>query len=214
MGPQKNPLGPEEHLSEIRMTQCLRAPRSTTTEDTAVTMADDPIKDADPRRQVSEEQDRARALANVMRDQSERADAALETELRRQKRTRTRRSALIVVWVGMAYVWFGTPAWLTVTPPPAQTIGEEAQSLRLNVFLQTQQIEAYRMTRGRLPYVLEEAGPPFQGMEYRRRDSRSYDLSGASSRVHMRYGSEIPPLDFVGEAADLLQDVPAEGGDD
>jgi hypothetical protein len=196
------------------MTQCLRAPRSTKTEDTAVNMVDNPTDDADPRRQVSEEQDRARALAAVMRDQSERADTALEGELRRQRRARTRRSALIVVWVGVAYVWFGTPPWLTVNPPPAQTIGEEAQALRLNVFLQSQQIEAYRVTRGRLPYVLEEAGPPFQGMEYRRRDSRSYDLNGASNRVHLRYGSETPALDFVGESVDLLEPVPVGGGDD
>ena len=177
-------------------------------------MVDHPTDDADPRREVSPEHDRARALAAVMRDQSERADAALDAEVRGQKRARMRRSALIAVWVGVAYVWLGTPSWLTIAPPPEQTIGEEAQSLRLNVFLQTQQIEAYRITRGRLPYVLEEAGPPFQGMEYRRRDSRSYDLSGASNRVHLQYGSETPPLDFVGEAADLVQDVPTEGGDD
>jgi len=177
-------------------------------------MVDHPTDDADPRRQVSEELDRARALAAVMRDQSERADAALEGELRRQRRTRTRRSALIVVWVGMAYVWLGTPSWLTVPPPPDQTIGEEARALRLNVFLQSQQIEAYRITRGRLPYVLEEAGPPFQGMEYRRRDSRSYDLNGASSRVHLRYGSETPALDFVGQSAELLGEAPVEGGDE
>lgn len=59
------------------------------------------------------------------------------------------------------------PSWLTVEPPPAQPIVEEAQALCPNVFLQTRQIEAYRITRGRLPYVLEEAGPPFQGMGYR-----------------------------------------------
>ena len=190
------------------------APRNTTTEDTAVTMVDHPAEDANPRRQVSEEHDRARALAAVMRDQSERADAALDDELRRQRRARTRRSALIVVWVGMAYLWFGTPSWLTVAPSPDQTIGEEAQALRLNVFLQTQQIEAYRIARGRLPYVLEEASPPFQGMEYRRRDSRSFDLKGASSRVHLRYESETPALDFVEESADPLDEVPVEGGDD
>ena len=169
--------------------------------------------DADPKREVSEEHDRARALAAVMRDQSDRADAAFDAEMRRQRRARIRRSALIVVWVGMAYVWVGTPSWLTVAPPPTPTIREEAQSLRLNVFLQTQQIEAYRIARGRLPYVLEEAGPPFQGMEYRRRDSRSYDLTGASTRVHLRYGSEIPAMDFVGDAAGLL-DQPLVEGDD
>lgn len=176
-------------------------------------MIGDPENDGDLRRQVSEEHDRARALAAVMRDQTERAEAALEGELRRQKRARARRGALVVVWVGVAYIWLGTPAWLTVEAPPEQSIVEEAQALRLNVFLQTQKIEAYRISRGRLPYVLEEAGPPFQGMEYRRRDSRTYDLNGASSRVHVRYDSETSPLEFVGTAADLLGQTPVGGGD-
>lgn len=170
-------------------------------------MIDQPPEDVDPQRQVSAEAERARALAAVMRDQAERADAARDVEVRRHKRSRMRRGALIAVWAGVAYIWLGSPRWLTVEPPPQPTIGQEAQSLRLNVFLQTQQIEAYRTVRGRLPYVLEEAGPPFMGMEYRRRDSRSYELSGISSRVHVRYTSEQPPLDFVGSAARMLDEV-------
>jgi hypothetical protein len=171
-----------------------------------------PDSDDDSIHEVSEEHDRARALAAVMRDQTERAEAAAAAEARRHARARRRRGALVVVWIGVAYVWLATPSWLTVEPPPRQTITEEAQALRLNVFLQTQQIEAYRQAQGRLPYVLEEAGPPFVGMEYRRRDSRSYDLSGASRRVHVRYRSEIPALDFVGAAARLLEPPRDEDG--
>ena len=114
------------------------------------------------------------------------------------------------MWAAVAYVWLGSPSWLRVDPPPQPTIGQEAQALRLNVFLQSQQIEAYRAASGRLPYVLEEAGPPFMGMEYRRRDSRSYEVSGVSTRVHIRYTSEQEPLDFVGEAADVLDETPVD----
>jgi len=177
-------------------------------------MIDQPPEGADPRRNVSEELERARALTAVMRDQVERADAVRDSEERRYRRSRLRRGVLVVLWTGIAYVWLGTPSWLTVEPPPAQSIVEEAQALRLNVFLQTQQIEAYRITRGRLPYVLEEAGPPFQGMEYRRRDSRTYEVSGASHRVHVRYESDSSPLDFVGQAADLLEESPPGERDD
>ncbi len=176
-------------------------------------MIDESPEGVDARGGVSEEQERARALTAVLRDQEERVEAARQAEARHYQRSRVRRGALAVLWVGVAYVWLGTPSWLTVEPPPVQPIVEEAQALRLNVFLQTQQIEAYRISRGRLPYVLEEAGPPFQGMEYRRLDSRSYDLSGASRRVHVRYQSDTPALDFVGQAADLLEEGRAGGVD-
>jgi hypothetical protein len=84
----------------------------------------------------------------------------------------------------------------------------------LNVFLQTQAIEAYRLERGRLPFVLQEAGPPFYGMEYRRFDSRSYEVQGRSDRVILRYHSDQPPMEFVGDASNLLVaagDEPPQG---
>lgn len=167
-------------------------------------MTDQPPKPVDSARYVSEEQVRARALADVLRDQEERVETARLAEERRQQVARKRRGALIAAWVGIAYVWLATPSWLRVEPPPEPTVAQEARSLRLHVFLQSQAIEAYRLQRGRLPYVLQEAGPPFRGLEYRRFDSQSYELQGRGRRVILRYHSEQPALDFVGEAADLL----------
>ncbi|MDP2955259.1 MAG: hypothetical protein Q8N53_02460 [Longimicrobiales bacterium] len=172
-------------------------------------MTDQPPKPVDPVRYVSEEQVRARALADVLRDQAERVETARLAVERLQERARKRRGVLIAAWVGIAYVWLATPSWLRVEPPPEPTVAQEARSLRLHVFLQSQAIEAYRLQRGRLPYVLQEAGPPFRGLEYRRFDSRSYELQGRGRRVILRYHSEQPALDFVGEAADVLS-----GGDE
>lgn len=167
-------------------------------------MTDQPPKPVDPARYVSDEHVRARALAEVLRDQVERAEAARDAEERRGKHTRIRRGVLVGAWVLAAYVWLASPSWLRVEPPPMPTVAVEAQSLRLNVFLQTQAIEAYRSERGRLPFVLQEAGPPFRGMEYRRFDSRSYQLQGRSDRVILRYHSDQPPMEFVAGAAGLL----------
>jgi hypothetical protein len=167
-------------------------------------MVDQPPEPVDPVRYVSEEQERARVLAEVLRDHALRADVARHTEGRRERRRRVRRGVLVVTWMAVAYVWIATPSWLRVEAPPEATVAEEARSLRVNVFLQTQAIEAYRMERGRLPYVLQEAGPPFRGMEYWRRDSRSYDLQGRSDRVILRYTSQESPFSFVGTAADFL----------
>jgi hypothetical protein len=158
----------------------------------------------DPAHRVSEADERARALTAVLRDQAMRADAARESVARRRRRGRLRRGALVVAWVAMAYVWLASPSWTRIEPPPEQSLASEAQSLRLDVFLQSQAIEAYRLTRGKLPDVLQQAGPPFPGMDYRLKDSRSYELEGRSSRVRLRYESERSPLDFVGSAADIF----------
>lgn len=167
-------------------------------------MVDLPPDELDPEHRVSEESERARALTAVLRDQALRAETAREAETRRHRRRRVRRGAVVVAWVAMAYVWLASPSWTRVEPPPEQSIASEARSLRLNVFLESQAVESYRLKRGRLPDVLQEAGPPFRGMEYRLKDSRSYEIQGKSSRVRLRYESEQPPLDFVGSAADLL----------
>ena len=167
-------------------------------------MVDLPPDGLDPTRRVSEEAERARALTAVLRDQAVRADAQRDAAARRHRRKRFRRGALVVAWAAMGYIWLVSPSWTRVGPPPQQGIADEARSLRLNVFLQSQAVESYRLRRGKLPDVLQEAGPPFPGMDYRRKDSRSYEIQGRSDRIRLRYESEEEPLDFVGSAADLL----------
>jgi hypothetical protein len=165
-----------------------------------------------PKPYVSEGDERARALAAVMRDQEGRADAELVADARRQRRTRWRRRSLVALWLVIAYVWVGSPSWLSIEPPPEPTFSQEAQALRLAMFFQSQAIEAYRLERGRLPYVLQEAGPPFPGMEYRRKDSRSYELLGTSDRLRLDYQSEQDPLDWVGAAASLVVATSGDAG--
>lgn len=167
-------------------------------------MSDQPPQPVGQARYVSEEQVRARALAEVLREQDARTQAHLEAEARRAHTTRIRRGALIVTWTVVTWIWVASPSWLRVPSPPRPTVAAEAEALRLHVFLQSQAIEAYRERSGRLPYVLQEAGPPFRGLEYRRHDSRTYELQGRSERVLLRYHSEQPALDFVGEAANRL----------
>ncbi len=177
-----------------------------------IDMVDRPSDDLDPTFRVSEEAERARALTAVLRDQAVRAESQRDAYARRQRRRRVRKGVLVVSWLAMAYVWLAAPSWTRVRPAPEQSIADEAQSLRLNVFLQSQAVEAYQLRRGRLPDVLEEAGPPFPGMDYRRKDSRSYEIRGRSDRVRLRYESEEAPLDFVGSAADLLGSYPPRPG--
>lgn len=157
------------------------------------------------REEMSQEHERARALAAVLRDQEERAQAAREAEAHRLRRERIRRGVLLGTWIAVAYIWIGSPSWLREPPPPQPSVLDEVRALRVDLFLQSQKIEAYRKDHGRLPWVLPEAGPPFPGLVYRRKDSRSYELEGRTERVRLRYESESPPLDFVGSAAAMLE---------
>lgn len=162
-------------------------------------------------REVSDENGRAQAVSAFLRDQDERRKKALKRAARRRRIRRARRIAVGATWIGVAYIWVGTPGWLTVEPPPVPTVADESNALRFNLYLQSQRVEAYRAERGRLPYVLDEAGPRFRGMEYRRRDNSQYQITGRTDRVELQYYSRQSPLAFVGEAASLAEDPHPRG---
>ena len=64
---------------------------------------------------------------------------------------------------------------------------EEEAGLRLATYGQAQQVEAFRLNRGRLPDVLRETGEPLPGMSYQRMDARTYRLSGVTERVSVSW---------------------------
>ncbi len=173
-----------------------------------VDTADDVV---DPTLRVSEEGERARALAAVLRDQAERVEQAREADERRRRRKRVRRVAAVVLWIAAAWIWLLPPSWTRVQAPEPPPLAEEAAALRLRVYLQIQAIEAYRHEHGHLPDVLPAAGPPFPGVAYERRDSHAYTLSGRSPRVLIRYRSEEPPSTFGRGAVGVIAAPGPEG---
>ena len=64
---------------------------------------------------------------------------------------------------------------------------EEEAGLRLATYVQAQQVEAFRQTRGHLTDVLRETGEPLPGMTYQRMDARTYRLRGATERVSVSW---------------------------
>ncbi len=170
------------------------------------------IDDVDPTLRVSEERERARALAAVLRDQSERADTAREADERRRRRGRLRKGVTIGLWVAAAWIWLLPPAWTRISAPEPPPLASEAQAVRFRVYLQIEAIEAYRTEHGRLPGVLPEAGPPFEGVEYVRLDSHDYVLSGRSRRVLVRYRSQEPASTFAAGVAGLILPPSTNGG--
>lgn len=175
-------------------------------------MVDHADDDVDPTLRVSEEHERARALAAVLRDQEEKVHLAREAEERRRRRAGVRKGVTVALWLAAAWVWLLPPAWTQVQPPEPAPLEDEAQALRLQVYLQIEAIEAFRNARGHLPDVLPQAGPPFRGVEYARRDSRDYDLSGRTRRVLVRYRSEEPAAAFGRGAAGVIVPPATAGG--
>ena len=153
-------------------------------------------------RRVSDAQERARALAEVLRHQEEQAQAAREAEERRVRRTRVRRGLVTGAWAMAAYVWISSPSWTRVAPPPPPPVAEDGRALQVNLFLQAQQIRAFQEAQDRLPWVLQETGPPLPGIEYRRLDNQHYELEARSRRAHLVWSN-------AEGVEGLLQEVPA-----
>ncbi len=130
---------------------------------------------------ISEEKDRLRALDDVLRDQALREVLRDGAYRRPRASPHARVAATILAMTAFA-------AWVVPVPglrpdipfpiPPA----DEQSGLRFATYVQAQQIEAFRQTRGRLPDVLQETGEPLPGMTYELLDARTYRLGGATER--------------------------------
>ena len=172
--------------------------------------------------EVSQASERDSALAAVLRHETEKA----EVEARARK-VRVRRQGLglrhIALSLAMAtsmWIWIWPPGVLRITPPGPPAVEEEESTLRLVMYFQAQKIEQYRVDTGRVPRVLDDAGPTFRGMEYIRltnRDyrilgrTRAYDRDGRPVIIALTYSS-VEPLDvFVGTGASVLDPLVFNG---
>ena len=114
------------------------------------------------------------AVVDILRKQADQA----AVEARPAPPRRDHRPVLLLV-----LTVFSGALWLTDLPffhtadgapldPAARTANE-----RFSLFLQSQRIEQFRVTHGRLPATLEEAGDPFQGVRYQPFPGGSYRVS-------------------------------------
>ena len=136
----------------------------------------------------SEEKERLLALDEVLRDQALR-------EVMRDGAYRRPRSSLRAHIVATVLAITAFAAWILPVPGlrpdipfPIAPTAEQA-GLRFATYVQAQQIEAFRQTRGRLPDVLQETGEPLPGMTYERLDARTFRLGGATERSSVSWVS-------------------------
>ena len=70
------------------------------------------------------------------------------------------------------------PAWLGPTRPVAPPASEMERGVRAALYLQAQQIEAYRAREGRLPASLADVAGHLDGIRFVRSNNRVYQLVG------------------------------------
>jgi hypothetical protein len=135
------------------------------------------------------------------RTEAERQSAEAVQSARRRRTTRlTAMGALLVVLLVLA---FSPPAWILPPPQPAPTAAEREASIRFSMFLQAQQVEHFRNTRGRLPATLGEAGTPLPGIQYLVQSATAYQLRSTTDNS-IAYNSTDSLHAFLGESMALL----------
>ena len=153
---------------------------------------------------LSTESERAAMIASVLRDQETRKGIRALTPGPAPRPVLPRFLVLALSTVLAAYVWLVPPGWVGPDPVPAPPIGVEGATLRLEIFIQAQAIENYRLENGRTPGFLNEVGPPRPGITYRRVDADTYLLKGQSERLQLTYSSQDPLAPFLGSSGESL----------
>ncbi len=145
---------------------------------------------------LSDDAERAALLTAVLRSQALNA-IRWDTEPPRRTSTPVKVAAAILVLLA-GWLWISPPGWLQPAPPPPVSPQVQEAGLRLAMYIQAQQIEAFRLRRGRLPDVLWETGEPLPGMIYQRLNAREYRLTGFTEAMALTYRSTEPLAQFVG----------------
>src|SRR6185295_11687344 len=105
------------------------------------------------------------------------------------RRRKLRRVAALGIALAIAaYLAVNPPAWLKPHPAPPPTPAVRAASDRFAIYLQAQRIESFRITRGRLPSTIAEAGEPMPGIRYELLNDGSYALTSDRDAT-IRYSS-------------------------
>jgi len=146
-------------------------------------------------------QEAADAVAAVLKHAAEHDERA-----RRKRPPRKQPKWMLPLGIQLAvlavYLLISPPRWITVHPIAAPDSATQQEGLRMAMYVQSQQIEAYRIQHGRLPSTLAELpGTPQPGIEYQVQSSDAYRLVGTDGPTALIYDSTESPADFLGPAA-------------
>jgi len=125
---------------------------------------------------VSSEEDRARLVADAT-VQSETQEAHYRLPLPQSKPPGRWKSPLAVFTFMLAgVIAVVPPSWLRPDAPATVTAGERVRGVRAALFLQAQQVEAYKAQNQRLPRSLGELPTRVPGVRFVRSNNQVYQL--------------------------------------
>jgi len=149
--------------------------------------------------------DVAEALADVLKDQNQKAKDRLDAPPKGKKRTSPGTWAAFVLAMGLSgYVWIGSPSWLDTAPPALPPALVEA-GFRMEVFQQALLIEEFREAEDRLPDDLSEAGDASSEVEYVQIDARDFRLNLAGQGRTVEYVSTGSLEAFLGNSIQVIR---------
>jgi hypothetical protein len=148
------------------------------------------------------------AAIEVMRKQAEERTAEQEAEEAR-RREQSRISPIIaggltILLAAGVYLAVEQPDWLFPTPVVLESREAQEASLRIGMATTAQRVERFRITQGRLPRTLAEAGSSPTGITYEQREGDRYVIEGVNGPVHLRLSSGDSLAQFVGNSFQVL----------
>ena len=144
-------------------------------------------------------------LADVLRDQEEKALEGTQRPIPWGERHRLSLSISLVLLMAISVLlWASPPAWLHSPGAGPLPAGTAEAGLRMEVYLQAIRVRSFQAHERRLPNSLEEAGDPHSIVIYERLDAERYRLSVEGPGGSMVYESSQSPDDFLGDAPAVL----------
>lgn len=149
----------------------------------------------------AEGQEAADAVAAVMKHAADR-DKAAHQKPPAKKQPKWMLPLGINLAVFAVYLLIAPPAWVTLDPIEGPDVAQQEQSLRVAMYLQAQQIEAYRIENGELPGSLADLSrdPVSDRVEYVPQGS-TFQLVGTVGESALVYDSAAPDGAFARSVA-------------
>lgn len=159
----------------------------------------------DPPVKSSSGEEAASALADVLRDQSERQHRrkAAPTKPARAG-TPVQTWGVVAALAGLtAWVWISPPGFVQPAPPPEPSAPALEAGLRMELYFIVRRLLAYRDSTGRLPAtlapVLDDPGET-EDLLYEVMDGGMFFLAGVRGESTISYRSDRPLTDLLGDA--------------
>ena len=145
-------------------------------------------------------QEAADALSAVMSHAAERDDAQHK---KAPQKTQSKLALPLGINLGVfaLYMLIAPPAWVVVNPIEAPPVEEQADHMRLAMYMQAMRVNVYRAQNGELPAALEDAGSPVPGVEYSVIGANRYELIATIGTEVVRYDSSESANEWVGSDA-------------